>query len=137
MGRPRLSGVLVFVPDLEVALGFYRGVLGLEVRRESNDHVEMRGDGFDLTLFRCEEGGAADGYSSRAGSSIAFAVDDVDAEARRLRGLGVSVLHDPPARGPIGRYVAFVDPFGTVHELVEATSTDGSVSGRRRAARES
>ena len=39
-----------------------------------------------------------------------------------LESQGVELLHEVPSSGPEGRYVAFVDPFGTVHELVEPHS---------------
>jgi catechol 2,3-dioxygenase-like lactoylglutathione lyase family enzyme len=55
-------------------------------------------------------------------------VTDLD-EARRFYGevLGfplkqatdTMLLHDTPAEGPLGRYAAFVDPCGNVHELCE------------------
>jgi predicted enzyme related to lactoylglutathione lyase len=28
-------------------------------------------------------------------------------------------LHSAPQQGPVGRYLAFTDPFGTVFELME------------------
>ena len=117
--RPALHSLLVFVPDLAVGLAFYRDVLGFEVTRESDSSIAMRGAEFDLTLFQCEALGSSDGYSTRAGSSIAFAVTDVEKAMADLKSHGVEFLHEVPSSGPVGRYVAFVDPFGTVHELVE------------------
>ena len=38
---------------------------------------------------------------------------------RDLKSKGVKFLHSEPNIGPHSRYVAFSDPFGTVHELVE------------------
>ena len=119
MSRPTLESLLVFAPDLPSAKRFYEQVLGLTARAETPEHLELQGAGFRMTVFRCDAPGSTDGYSTRAGSSIAFGVADLDAEVRRLRDLGVTVLHDEPATGPAGRFVAFTDPFGTVHELVE------------------
>ena len=105
--------------DLAVGCAFYRDLLGFEVARESDSSIAMRGAEFDLTLFQCEALGSSDGYSTRAGSSIAFAVTDVEKAMADLKSHGVEFLHEVPSSGPAGRYVAFTDPFGTVHELVE------------------
>ena len=115
-----LHSLLVFAPDLPSAKSFYSQAFGLATRNETDSHVELDGAGFRLTIFQCKSGSTADGYSSRAGSSIAFRVVDLEAEADRLRQLGATLLHTEPATGPVGRYIAFTDPFGTVHELVEA-----------------
>ena len=119
MSQPSLHSLLVFAPDLSLARRFYEQILGLTVTAETPEHLELQGSDFRLVIFSCETSSSPEGYSTRAGSSIAFGVADVESEAARLRGLGVTVLHDEAADGPVGRYVAFTDPFGTVHELVE------------------
>ena len=117
--RPALHSLLIFATDLAVGRAFYCDVLGFEVTRESDSSIALRGAEFDLTLFKCEELGSSDGYSTRAGSSIAFAVTDLEKSMKSLESHGVEILHEVPSSGHEGRYVAFVDPFGTVHELVE------------------
>ena len=123
--RPALHSLLIFATDLAVGRAFYHDVLGFEVIRESDSSIAMRGADFDLTLFKCEAVGSSDGYSTRAGSSIAFAVTDVGKSMTNLKSHGVEFLHGVPSSGPEGRYVAFVDPFGTVHELVEPRTKPG------------
>ena len=117
--RATLDSLLVFAPDLPSAKSFYCQVLGLAVHDETDGHLELRGGDVRLLIFKCDSESSPEGYSTRAGSSVAFGVSDLDAEFRRLRVLGVTVLHDEPASGPVGRYIAFTDPFGTVHELIE------------------
>ena len=115
-----LHNVLVFAPDLEGARQFYEDVLGLQLDRSGADYLSFQGMNFRLTVFSCERSTQPDTYSQQAGSSIAFAVPSLDAAVARLAEKGVRFLHATPNEGPLGRYVAFVDPFGTVHELVEA-----------------
>jgi catechol 2,3-dioxygenase-like lactoylglutathione lyase family enzyme len=115
-----LQNVLVFAPDLEGARDFYEDVLGLQLERRGEDYLSFQGANFRLTVFACERPTQPDNYSQQAGSSIAFAVQSLDAVVARLTEKGVRFLHATPNEGPLGRYVAFVDPFGTVHELVEA-----------------
>ena len=119
MNRVTLDSLLVFAPDLSSAKRFYEQVLGLVVHVETAEHLELQGADFRVSIFKCDASSSPESYSTRAGSSIAFGVADLDSEVSRLRDLGVTVLHDEPVSGPVGRYVAFVDPFGTVHELVE------------------
>lgn len=119
MNGPSLHSVLVFAPDLAAARRFYVDILGFSIAVETDAHIELSGADFSLTIFRCESSASAEGYSERAGTSIAISTPDLAGEVQRLRSHGVTILHDEPASGPVGRYVAFVDPFGTVHELVE------------------
>jgi catechol 2,3-dioxygenase-like lactoylglutathione lyase family enzyme len=115
-----LHSLLVFAPDLPAAREFYTEVLGCEVIEEKEASILLRGADFSLAVFKCESPTNPEGHSRRAGSTIAFAVRDLEAEADRLRALGVTVLHERPAVGQFGNYVAFVDPFGTVLEFVES-----------------
>jgi catechol 2,3-dioxygenase-like lactoylglutathione lyase family enzyme len=117
--RLSLGKILVFAPDLEVARRFYGEALGLELEREAETRLSFRGADFELTVFACESSTKSEGYSREAGSSVAFAVTSLDAAISELSARGVRFLHDSPQEGPLGRYVAFCDPFGTVHELVE------------------
>ena len=115
-----LQNVLVFAPDLEAARHFYGEVLGLNLVGTEENYVSFEGANFQLTVFACETPTQPARYSQQAGSSIAFAVSSLDVAVAELRAKGVRFLHSTPNEGPSGRYVAFVDPFGTVHELVQA-----------------
>ena len=109
------------LPNLGLAREFCSGILGFAVARETDSRLELSGADFQLFVFQCEASTSSEVYSKRAGSALAITVSGRDAEARRLRSLGVTILHDEAASGPLGRYVAIVDPLGTVHELVEPT----------------
>ena len=117
IGKP-----MVFVPDLEEATRFYCETLGLSLVEHATDRVLVRGADFDLILFPCDSNCSSEGYASVAGSTISFQVADLDAAVLKLRSARTRILHDAPQQGPYSRYVAFADPFGTVHELVEALS---------------
>ena len=115
-----MHSVLVFAPDLDRAREFYERMLGLHVDREGEGFLVLRGVDFRLAVFLGETAESSTDYSREAGSSIAFAVPDLDAAIAELAAKGIDFLHATPNEGPIGRYVAFANPFGTVHELVEA-----------------
>lgn len=116
------GNLLVFVPDMEIADEFYEGVLGLERVKAGRDFRRLRGSGFDLVLFRCSARSSSDGYSEIASAAICFAVPDLKEAMTHLRERGVALLHDEPQTGDGLAYVAFEDPFGTVHEIVEYSS---------------
>jgi catechol 2,3-dioxygenase-like lactoylglutathione lyase family enzyme len=114
-----LGKVLVFAPDLNVADEFYGETLGLK-RAESGDQFRaFSGADFDMIIFKCDSPATPDEYSKQAGSTICFSVPDLAQAMVELGSKGVRFLHSEPQSGPNLRYVAFVDPFGTVHELIE------------------
>jgi methylmalonyl-CoA epimerase len=60
---------------------------------------------------------------------IAFRVDDLDAELRRLKGLGVRLIDETPRRGAEGKRIAFLHPKdtgGVLIELCEAPAAAGA-----------
>ena len=50
---------------------------------------------------------------------IAFRVDDLDAELRRLKALGVRLIDETPRRGAEGKRIAFLHPKETGGVLIE------------------
>jgi predicted enzyme related to lactoylglutathione lyase len=115
----RFGKLLVFATSLAEAKSFYGDVLGLSLARESEDMLLFRQPDFELAIFRCQQATVPDRHSMVAGSSFVFAVTSVERTMQELRAQGVRFLHAEPAEGPLGRYAAFVDPFGNVHEISE------------------
>jgi len=116
-----LGRIHVFAPDLGQARAFYGAVLGLRLLATHDRLVRFAGSDFEIDVFECERATDVSGYSREAGSSVSFAVNNVSAAMRELRGKGVNVLHEVPNTAADGtRYAAFADPFGTVFELIEA-----------------
>jgi glyoxylase I family protein len=115
----KLSTLLLFVPDLAEAKRFYGDVLGFPLVRETETLAVFRHEGADLAAFLCERSASPDDYSRSARSAFVFGVPSVDRAMRELSARGVTFLHKAPSEGPLGRYAAFVDPFGNVHEIGE------------------
>jgi lactoylglutathione lyase len=114
--------VILYVRDLDASAAFYRDVVGLPFKFRDAGYAELatgetrfglleRTRASDLIQREPTEGGPA--------GEVLFPVDDVDAEAERLRALGVELLSGPVDR-PWGHWTLhLLDPDGFVVELAQ------------------
>jgi glyoxylase I family protein len=116
----KLAHPMIFAPDLEQAKAFYAGVLGFAVQVDEPTHLLFSSENAELVVFKCERAGSVGDYSRESRAVFVFEVPSINDAMRDLHAAGVVLLHEAPASGPLGRYAAFVDPFGIVHELLEA-----------------
>jgi len=115
----KLGKLMIFVTDLVVARQFYCDILGFQLKSEDERSIEFEHDDCDLIAFKCRHNGAIDSYSEVARSVFVFQVASIDEALTELRANGVQFLHAEPAENKFGRYAAFSDPFGNVHEIFE------------------
>ena len=125
------SGLVnVFTHDIQTALDFYQGVLGLpESFRTPEDgvpeHVEMTVGGFVLAISSAEAAQRVHGVNvdtGRGAMSLVFWVDDVDATFDAVTAAGASVLTAPHDAGNNNRNAVVRDPDGTLVEFVAKRS---------------
>lgn len=136
-----IDHVGVAVSDLDAALAFYTGVLGLRlVHEEENAEQQVR-----EAMLAVGEGGArlqllaplgpdspVARFLDRRGpgvQQVAYRVEDVDSAADELRRRGLRVLWPTARRGTAGSRVNFVHPAdagGVLLELVEPAPADGT-----------
>jgi lactoylglutathione lyase len=122
----RLGYAILFVSDLDRAIGFYRDIIGVPLRFRADTYAEFATEGAKFALLARSELPALIGRHAPLDPApwpqgeVAFFVDDVDAEHVRLRDAGVPVLA-PPTDRPWGeRTLHVVDPDGNVVELTRA-----------------
>ncbi len=130
----RVDHVGIAVPDLGVAIAFYRDTFGLvSVHEEVNEDQGVReamlavGDGTTQVqlLAPLNPESTIGRFIDRHGpgvQQVAYTVDDVDAVAGTLRARGLRVLYDTARRGTRGSRVNFIHPAdagGVLVELVE------------------
>ncbi len=115
----KLGMLLIFVSDLAEAKHFYCELLGFSLKAEHKDRIELVHNGCDFVAFKCDENTSVENYSRIARSVFVFEVDSIDETFASLKSKGVRFLHDTPNENDLGRYAAFADPFGNVHELFE------------------
>ena len=131
-----IDHVGIAVPDLDVAIAWYRDMLGLEVtHRETNTEQGVEeamvgvGNAQVQLLAPLDENSTIAKFLDRSGpglQQLAYRVIDVEAVSQALREKGVRLLYDAPRRGTAGSRVNFVHPKdagGVLVELVEPAAS--------------
>lgn len=120
-----LDYTVVIVEDLERALNFYTGMLGLELAHRSGPFAQMQTGTTRLAFYTRKamaqtlEFAILPPANSAPAFELGFKVDDVDAAYRELTGKGVPSVASPADR-PWGQRTAYVrDPDGYLIELVQ------------------
>ena len=118
---PSLDYVILYVADLPRALAFYRTVLGAEGEVRSATYAEIRLSNAKLGFYLRDALPDLIGRPGGPGpdAEVLFVVDDVDAEADRLRTEGIPILSGPVDRPWGHRTVHVEDPDGHVIELAQ------------------
>ncbi|BBY41546.1 lactoylglutathione lyase [Mycobacterium mantenii] len=117
----RVDYVIQYVESLSRSVAFYCDVIGLEVRIEGDGYVEFALENTKFSLFersKLPELIGREGGNPPCGE-IGFLIEDVDAEAERLRGLGVEILTGPVDRPWRERTLHIADPDGNIVEFAE------------------
>jgi len=130
----RVTHIRLLVDDYAEMFRFYSEIMGFPVRLEAPpenpDYAEFETEPavlsiYDRGLMNDVLGGGVMAGAGNA-SLIAIDVDDVDAEANRLTGLGVEMItdpHDQPAW--VLRVAHLRDPEGNLIELNRPLGTSG------------
>lgn len=119
--RARVDYVILYVADLEASISFYRDVVGLPFKFAESGYAEFATEGTKFSLFERANVPGLIGREATpgGGAEVAFFVDDPDAEAERLRGLGIEILSGPIDRPWNQRTLHFADPDGHVVEFAK------------------
>ena len=106
-----ISAVWLPVSDMDRAVAFYGGTLGLEVEEHDGDWSEVTVDGVRIGL------NASESPSGDGGALIAFGTDgSLEDEVARLKDGGVEFSGEISDH-PWGRIVPFKDPDGNDLQL--------------------
>ncbi len=128
-----ISTMFIPVHDPEVALGFYRDALGLEVRNDvSSDGfrwITVGAPGQDVSAVLSQPHG---GRSAAEGDALLtlvtqgslqaaiFSADDLDATFEKVRASGAEVLQEPTAQPWGATDCAVRDPSGNLVRIAQA-----------------
>lgn len=113
--------VTIYVPDLETALAFYHGILGLPVLRRQT--IENGGE----LVFLGEEGkgeieiiaGPGSRGQTYSGFTIGIETDSLERATEKLEKAGFPVLRGPISPGPSVQFSYFNDPHGVEVQLIQ------------------
>jgi lactoylglutathione lyase len=103
-GIQRIGNVFYSVPDMDAAVSFYTGVLGLTLKLRDGDHWAA----FDVggTTLAVEGGGTG----GPGGATVSLRIDDLDTFVQDLRARGARV--GDIQTGPHERTAQLHDPAG-------------------------
>lgn len=120
-----LDYVVLVVEDLDRALAFYTGVLGLPLKHRSDPYAQIRAGDTRLGLYRRDAMARTLGADLRAPArdapafELGFKVDDADTAWRALVERGAEPVV-PPTDRPWGQRTAYLrDPDGNLVELAQ------------------
>ena len=131
----RINHIAVIVPDLDLALGFWEGAMGLKLERMESVPEE----GVDVAFLPVGDNNVELMKPTDADSGVArflekrgpgihhlcFEVDDIDGMLNRLREHNIQLINDEPIMGQGNRKYAFVHPKSTGGVLVELYQVSG------------
>lgn len=110
--------ISIYAHDLDKAADFYSSVLGLKVKHKMPYVVVLDHDGTDLVLCQAEKP-VTSSYPAGSGVVLGFPTRSLAESIKTMKSKGVALVHDAPQDFPEGQFVAFRDPSGNVHELLE------------------
>jgi len=122
--------VQINVVGLQAGIDWYTRVLGFTVSAENNflhhgTTVQLEHDqGFRLILHNATRPARID-YPDDVQTMIVWRTDDLAETMARMKANGVEFIAAEPQEINVGRFVAFRDPFGNVHELIELKNQVG------------
>ena len=129
MARIAIDHIAIVVSDMEAALGFWQGALGLELQRIESIAAEEVEVAFletdnahiELLLPTGDDSGIARYLASKDGGMhhICLAVADIEAAMQRLDDAGIELINERPRQREDGTRYAFVHPKSSGGVLVE------------------
>ena len=112
------------VVGLQAGIDWYTRVLGFRVSLEDNflhhgTTVQLEHDqGFRLILHNAKNPAKID-YPDDVQTMVVWRTSDLVGTMAQMKSKGVEFIFSEPQQINVGRFVAFRDPFGNVHELIE------------------
>jgi len=125
----KIEHIGIAVKNIESAEAIYKSLLGYD----SYKTEAVESEGVSTSFFKCgeskielleatKEDSPIAKFIERRGEGIhhiAFAVSDIKAEIKRLKGEGFIVLNEEPKKGADNKWVVFLHPKSTNGVLVE------------------
>lgn len=114
---------LLVVQDLNVSKIFYIDVLGLELIEEHNNCLKLKIGQHKVFMFQSGHESVKYEHGKHSNSTLVFTVQNLDDKIIELKSKGIIFVHQTPNQNIWGRYSAFKDPSGIIHEIMEYHDT--------------
>ena len=119
----KIGAIILLVADLNRSIEFYRDVLGMHLKQESEDWVEFsKGSSTVLALHPVRKSSRKK-TQKRAGILVGFNVSDLDDVCRDLQNKKVK-FYKKATEEAFGKHAIIEDPDGHLISLVELSSKD-------------
>ena len=125
----KISAVILLVADAPKLISFYRDVIGMEVKQESEDWIELstKGGSTVLALYPKRDkktpSSVKQGSDSARSMLIGFNVSDLDSVCKELDNKGVRFFKKP-AEESFGKHAIIEDPEGNLISIAELKLKD-------------
>lgn len=110
---------LLVVENLQTSKLFYLDVLGMTLREDNHNCIKLSIGQHQVLMFEGSEPSVDYRHGYNANSTLVFAVENLADKIEELKTKGVVFVHKSPNENKWGRYAAFKDPSGIIHELME------------------
>ncbi|WP_272149758.1 VOC family protein [Tenacibaculum aiptasiae] len=110
---------LLVVQNLKASLVFFVDVLGLTLEEENEDSIKLKCGQHSVIMFQGTMMSVEYEHGYNSNSTLLITVTDLDKKIAELKSKGVIFIHTTPNENKWGRYAAFKDPSGIVHELFQ------------------
>jgi len=115
----QILSTLLVVQNLHLSIDFYVNLLGLDLVEEHSNCVKLTAGYHEVIMFEGTMASIEYKHGYNANSTLVFTVKNLDEKINQLKSKGVVFVHESPNQNRWGRYAAFKDPSGIVHEVFE------------------
>lgn len=113
------AATLLVVKDIQESKQFYQEILELKFVSEHSGRLHFEFGGHLIVMFQGESIAPVYKHGFDSSSTLVFSVENLDLKISELKSHGVTFIHKEPNQNSWGRYSAFSDPSGIIHELIE------------------
>ncbi len=119
----KLGAIILLVADMKKSIEFYKDVLGLPLKSQSDEWTEFFSNGTALALRAAKD---RDKTKTAPTMLTGFMINDLDITVKRLKEKKVKFFKEPREE-PFGKHAIFEDPDEHLISIVqlEAKSAEG------------
>jgi len=118
MNIKRISNVILAVKDLQKSINFYHEVLGMPIKNQRENWVDLGQAGALLSLHPAKESEPHSGTSINNGVLVGLVIGDVESAVAELKEKNVKVYRDVEEKDA-GKNAIIVDPDDYMISLFE------------------